>query len=63
MSGYTNGNIGYLPTEDEYVHGGYEGAQAHVYYDYPGVVVPGTAERMAKVAVELAENVSARESV
>lgn len=63
VSGYTNGNIGYLPTEDEYVHGGYEVAQAHVYYDYPGVVVPGTAERMAKVAVELAENVSARESV
>lgn len=55
IAGYTNGNIGYLPTTEQYPRGGYEVEQAHVYYGYPGVVAPGTAEQMARVAVDLSK--------
>lgn len=57
VSGYTNGNMGYVPTDEAYPKGGYEVSDAHRYYGYPGVVKRGTAERMASSVKDLADRV------
>ncbi len=44
--GYCDGVSGYLPTADEYPHGGYEVDDAHRYYGMPGPFAPGSAERL-----------------
>lgn len=58
ISGYTNGNVGYLPTAQAYPKGGYEVSEAHVYYGYPGVVMNGTAEELAQVVLDLAQQLT-----
>ncbi|MBI4900873.1 MAG: neutral/alkaline non-lysosomal ceramidase N-terminal domain-containing protein [Actinobacteria bacterium] len=54
--GYCDGVSGYLPTADEYGHGGYEVSDAHRYYGMAGPFAPGSAERLADAAVSLSEN-------
>ncbi len=53
--GYCDGVSGYLPTADEYAHGGYEVCDAHRYYGMPGPYAPGSAERLADAVVSLGE--------
>lgn len=50
--GYADGCPGYLPTADEYAHGGYEVVDAHRYYGMPGPFAPGSAELVIDKAVE-----------
>jgi hypothetical protein len=53
--GYCDGASGYLPTADEYAHGGYEVRDAHRYYGMPGPYAPGSAERLADAVISLGE--------
>jgi hypothetical protein len=53
--GYCDGVSGYLPTADEYAHGGYEVCDAHRYYGMPGPYAPGSAERLADAVISLGE--------
>ena len=53
--GYCDGVSGYLPTVDEYAHGGYEVCDAHRYYGMPGPYAPGSAERLADAVISLGE--------
>jgi hypothetical protein len=53
VTGYTNGCPGYFPTAPEYAFGGYEVEDAHRYYGLPAPFAPGTAEILARTAVEL----------
>lgn len=49
-----DGNPGYIPPRDEYVHGGYEVAEAHRYYGMPAAFAPGAAEMLVAAAEDLA---------
>ncbi|MGH2561237.1 MAG: hypothetical protein ACRDJH_19380 [Thermomicrobiales bacterium] len=40
VAGYANGNVGYIPTADEYPRGGYEVTPSHLYYRLPQPVAP-----------------------
>jgi len=51
--GYADGVPGYLPTADEYRHGGYEVVDAHRYYGMRAAFAPGGAERLIAAAVKL----------
>jgi hypothetical protein len=51
---YCNDNPGYVPPEGEFRHGGYEVDEAHRFYGMPAAFAPGSAERLARAAVELA---------
>lgn len=53
--GYCDGVSGYLPTADEYEHGGYEVRDAHRYYGMPGPYAQGSAERLANAVISLGE--------
>jgi neutral ceramidase len=53
--GYCDGVSGYLPTVDEYAHGGYEVEDAHRYYGMPGPYAPCSAERLADAVISLGE--------
>ena len=48
ICGYTNGNIGYIPTRHAYGAGGYEVEQAHRYYGTVGVVGAEAGESLVK---------------
>ena len=52
--GYCEGNPGYIPPRSEFPHGGYEVDEAHRYYAMPATFAPGSAEKLAETAVELA---------
>nr|WP_231748015.1 alkaline ceramidase [Auraticoccus cholistanensis] len=52
--GYADDCPGYLPTREEYQHGGYEVADAHRYYGMPAPFAPGSAERLVASVVSLA---------
>ena len=54
VSTYTNGNVGYIPTREEYPYCGYEVAEAYRYYGYPAAVAPEAGEMIVEAAVELA---------
>lgn len=51
--GYSNGNIGYLPTRSAYPLGGYEVDSAFKYYDYPAAVAPEAGEAVVAAAGRL----------
>ena len=53
--GYCDGVSGYLPTSDEYEHGGYEVCDAHRYYGMPGPYAQGSAERLVDAVISLGE--------
>ena len=57
VAGYTNGCPGYLPTADEYPHGGYEVCDAHRYYGMPGPFAAGSSEALVRRARELLDDV------
>ncbi len=51
--GYTNGDIGYIPTAAAYPEGGYEVATAHFHYGLPAAVAPDSAGRVVDTSVDL----------
>lgn len=51
--GYTNGNIGYVPTREAYAAGGYEVESAYKYYGCPAALAPEAEEMLLQAAVEL----------
>ncbi len=54
--GYTNGDIGYVPTAAAYPEGGYEVETAHFHYGLPAAVAPESAGRVVDASVELLES-------
>lgn len=54
--GYTNGDVGYIPTVAAYDEGGYEVETAHFHYGLPAAVAPGSAGRVVDTSVELLES-------
>ncbi len=52
--GYTNGNIGYIPTRSAYPLGGYEVETAHRFYARLSCVAPEAGELIVERAVALA---------
>ena len=50
---YTNDDIGYIPTRDEYSRGGYEITEAFKYYGYPAALAPEAGEMLITAAIRL----------
>lgn len=59
--GYTNGCIGYLPTEAEVPHGGYEVVHAHVPYGQPQRLHKEAERELVTAALELLSALPAAE--
>lgn len=53
ISGFTNGNVGYIPARRAYPQGGYEVAEAYKYYGYPAAIAPEGGEQIVASAVRL----------
>ncbi len=53
--GYTNGDVGYIPTAAAYPEGGYEVDSAHFHYNLPAAVAPDSAGRVVDASVALLE--------
>ena len=53
ISGFTNGNVGYIPARRAYAKGGYEVAEAYKYYGYPAAIAPEGGEQVVACAVRL----------
>ena len=53
--GYTNGAVGYFPTEEAYPEGGYEPAYSNRSYGTPATVAPECARMIVETAVRLGE--------
>ena len=53
--GYTNGDVGYIPTVAAYTEGCYEVASAHFHYYLPAAVTPDSAGRVVEWGVALLE--------
>jgi neutral ceramidase len=51
--GYTNGLVGYLPTDDILDIGGYEAKQSHKVYRQPGALAAGTERRITDAVKRL----------
>ena len=51
--GYTNGDVGYIPTAAAYAEGGYEVDSAHFHYNLPAAVAPTSAARVVDTSVAL----------
>ena len=54
--GYTNGDVGYIPTVAAYAEGGYEVASAHFLYNLPAAVTTDSAGREVELSVALLES-------
>jgi len=54
-AGYTNGMIGYVPTEAEYPFGGYEAGYGYKSTGLPSHFDPSSARRLVEAGVRLAE--------
>lgn len=52
ISGFTNGNVGYIPARRAYPNGGYEVAEAYKYYGYPAALAPEAGEQIVAAAIE-----------
>jgi len=57
--GYSNGMIGYVPTADEFAHGGYEPWLAPRHFGMPAPFDPSAASVLADAATELAKDLRA----
>ncbi len=55
--GYTNGNIGYLPSSDEISQGGYEVSEAHKYYNRPNHYSGDAEENVRFASLKLFESI------
>ncbi|MDE2817246.1 MAG: neutral/alkaline non-lysosomal ceramidase N-terminal domain-containing protein [Chloroflexota bacterium] len=53
--GYTNGDVGYIPTVAAYAEGGYEVESAHFHYYLPAAVAPDSAGRVVEASISLLE--------
>jgi hypothetical protein len=53
ISGFTNGNVGYIPARRAYAHGGYEVSEAYRYYGYPAAIAPEAGELIVVSALEM----------
>ncbi len=53
VAGYTNDNLGYFPTRDEYARGGYEVEHAYRFYGYPAAWTADSGEAVTKQAIAL----------
>jgi hypothetical protein len=53
--GYTNGAVGYFPTEEAYAEGGYEPDYSNRSYGRPAVVAPSCERLLVETGVRLAE--------
>ena len=51
--GYTNNDIGYIPTRQAYARGGYEINDAFKFYGYPAVLAPEAGDLVRQSAVRL----------
>jgi len=49
--GYTNGDVGYIPTVAAHAEGGDEVESAHFLYNLPAAVAPDSAERVLEASV------------
>lgn len=58
---YTNDDIGYIPSRDEYAHGGYEILEAYRYYGYPAALAPEAGEMIVAAAARLGQSGGARQ--
>ncbi len=56
VSAYTNGDVGYIPTQTAYARGGYEIAEAYRYYGYPAALRPEAGERVVGAARRILED-------
>jgi hypothetical protein len=54
--GYTNGALGYFPTEESYAEGGYEPAYSNRSYGMPATVAPSCERLLVEHSVRLAES-------
>lgn len=55
IAGFSDDNPGYIPPEDEYIHGGYEVDEAHRYYGQSATFAPGCAELLTNGIIRLAQ--------
>lgn len=53
MLGYTNHDIGYIPTRQAYAQGGYEIEDAFKYYGYPAALAPEAGDLVRQSAARL----------
>ena len=53
--GYTNGMVGYIPSQDEYRYGGHEPVLGNRAAGTPAVVAPSTDGLLVRAAVRMAE--------
>jgi neutral ceramidase len=53
--GYTNHDIGYIPTRSAYAQGGYEIKDAFKYYGYPAVLAPDAGDLVHQGVARLLE--------
>lgn len=53
--GYTNGDVGYIPTVAAYTESGYEVESAHFYSNLPVAVTTDSAGRVVELSVALLE--------
>jgi neutral ceramidase len=51
--GYSNNDIGYIPTRQAYALGGYEIREAYKYYGYPAVLAPEVGDQLRQAAARL----------
>ena len=51
--GYTNGDVGYIPTVAAYTKGGYEVQTTHFYSNLPVAVTTDSAGRVVELSVAL----------
>lgn len=59
-AGFCEDNPGYVPPAEEYARGGYEVAEAHLYYGAPAAFAPGAAEALVAAAAALAADAPLR---
>ena len=53
VCGFSNDNIGYIPTPQAYPQGGYEVAEAYKYYRYPAALAPAAGQHLVATALTL----------
>lgn len=56
--GYTNNDIGYIPTRQAYAQGGYEINDAYKYYGYPAALAPEAGDLVRQGAARLLKSCS-----
>lgn len=63
VAGYSNGNLGYIPTRSAYLKGGYEVDTAHRYYGKHAALDPASGEQLVAKSIELGKQLLATSPV